>query len=106
MLTYAPSGSKPSKSVSTETPSHAVPSFDHDVTQWMSTVMLSCGSACSSSQLQRRGGAAEAATEGGHGRGSEHTPAACRGTPRGMEEVAIAAGELEAAFVPGAGMVG
>src|SRR5919106_3044552 len=33
----------PSSSVSTETPSHRVPSLDHFVTQWMSTVGVSAG---------------------------------------------------------------
>ncbi len=34
--------------VSTEIPSHVVSNFDHLVTQWMSTVGVSCGSARSS----------------------------------------------------------
>src|SRR5919107_4996961 len=42
----------PSSSVSTETPVHPVSSFDHFVTQWMSTVNVSCGSARSSSHVQ------------------------------------------------------
>src|SRR5690242_13043088 len=37
--------------VSMETPVHTVPNFDHFVTQWMSRVMVSCGSAANSSQL-------------------------------------------------------
>src|SRR3954468_18359282 len=41
----------PSSSVSTATPVHVVPSLDHFVTQWMSTVNVSCGSALSSSQV-------------------------------------------------------
>src|SRR6195952_457130 len=39
-------------SVSSETPVHVVPSLVHLVTQWMSTVNVSCGSALSSSQVQ------------------------------------------------------
>jgi len=38
--------------VSTETPVHVVSSFDHFVTQWMSTVKVSEGSARSSSHVQ------------------------------------------------------
>src|SRR5215470_14461800 len=36
---------------STATPSHAVLSFDHEVTQWMSRVILVRGSALNSDQL-------------------------------------------------------
>src|SRR5205809_1094346 len=43
----------PSRSVSMETPSQAVSSFDHFVTQWMSTVIVSLGSARSSSHVHR-----------------------------------------------------
>jgi hypothetical protein len=42
-------------SVSTETPRHVVSSFDHFVTQWMSTVTSSVGSAVNSSQVHSRG---------------------------------------------------
>ena len=42
-------------SVSTETPCQTVSSFDHFVTQWMSTVTSSLGSARNSSHVQRRG---------------------------------------------------
>src|SRR6187401_1303783 len=42
-------------SVSTETPLHAVSSFDHLVTQWMSTVTSSAGSPWSSSHVHVRG---------------------------------------------------
>ena len=45
----------PSSSVSTETPSHVVSNFDHLVTQWMSRVIVSEGSAWSSSQVQLGG---------------------------------------------------
>ena len=40
--------STPSSNVSTETPVHDVSSFDHFVTQWMSTVKRSLGSAVNS----------------------------------------------------------
>ena len=43
----------PSSSVSTETPSQRVPSFDHFVTQWMSTVGVSAGRLRNSSHVQR-----------------------------------------------------
>src|ERR687888_424406 len=56
----------PSSSVSTDTPSHPVPSFDHDVTQWMSTVIDSLGSAWNSSQLQRRGSPPTPGIENSH----------------------------------------
>src|SRR5258705_13899418 len=36
---------------STATPSQAVLNFDHEVTQWMSRVILVCGSALNSDQL-------------------------------------------------------
>ena len=49
----APSSRRPSSSVSTETPSQTVSSFDHLVTQWMSTVISSLGSARNSSHVQR-----------------------------------------------------
>ena len=44
-VTYSASVSTPSSSVSTETPVQLVSSFDHLVTQWMSTVNVSAGSA-------------------------------------------------------------
>src|SRR5918996_172970 len=47
--------SSSSSRVSTETPCHTVSSFDHLVTQWMSTVTSSLGRARNSSQVQRRG---------------------------------------------------
>src|SRR5215510_1357192 len=49
--TYPADGSTPASSVSTETPRQVVSSFDHLVTQWMSTVGVSLGSARSSFQL-------------------------------------------------------
>ena len=39
--------------MSTEIPSHTVPNFDHLVTQWMSVVVVLCGRATNSSQVQR-----------------------------------------------------
>src|SRR5262245_32266863 len=45
----------PSSSVSTDTPVQFVSSFDHFVTQWMSTVTVSLGSARSSSQVHEIG---------------------------------------------------
>src|SRR5919107_2082033 len=41
------------RSVSTETPSHSVPNLDHLVTQWMSVVTGSRGSAWNSSHVHR-----------------------------------------------------
>src|SRR5262249_28992765 len=46
--------STPSSSVSTETPVQVVSSFDHLVTQWMSTVTVSVGRVRNSSQLHER----------------------------------------------------
>ena len=48
---YSPSVSIPSSSVSSDTPVHAVSNFDHFVTQWMSLITISAGSAVSSSQV-------------------------------------------------------
>src|SRR6201999_2611200 len=45
---YAPVAVTPSKSTSTDTPRHAVSSLDHLVTQWMSLVTVSAGSAVNS----------------------------------------------------------
>src|SRR6476646_2143850 len=47
---YSASVSTPSRNVSTDTPFHVVSSFDHFVTQWMSTVNVSAGSCTNSSQ--------------------------------------------------------
>jgi hypothetical protein len=44
--------------VSSETPVQLVPSFDHFVTQWMSTVNVSDGSARTRSQVHERGSTA------------------------------------------------
>src|SRR5215204_6473370 len=46
---YSAAVSTSSRSVSTETPSQRVPSFDHLVTQWMSVVISSEGSSLNSS---------------------------------------------------------
>src|SRR3954447_21454459 len=46
--------STPSNSVSSDTPVHVVSSFDHFVTQWMSTVMRSLGSAMNSAHVHDR----------------------------------------------------
>src|SRR5215469_11974297 len=40
--------------VSSDTPSHVVPSFDHRVTQWISTVMVSAGNSRNDFQFHRR----------------------------------------------------
>jgi hypothetical protein len=45
----------PSSRVSTDTPCQCVSSFDHLVTQWMSVVISSAGSARNSSHVQLRG---------------------------------------------------
>src|SRR5919201_4981100 len=56
-MTNGPSVTPParaaSSSVSTDTPSHIVPNLDHFVTQWMSMVGVSRGSAWNSSHDQR-----------------------------------------------------
>src|SRR5438067_13570148 len=54
-VTYAALVSTPPSSLSSETPVHSVSSFDHLVTQWMSTVTVSLGRARSSSQLHETG---------------------------------------------------
>src|ERR1044072_5283772 len=76
----------PSSNVSTDTPSQPVPSLDHEVTQWMSTVIDSLGSAWNSSQLQRRGPATAPAVADSHpptrgGRGGAGRCAAGVGAP-------------------------
>src|SRR6185312_14900681 len=62
-VTYSAAVSIPSSSTSTDTPVQVVSSFDHFVTQWMSTVIVSLGSARNSSQLQLRGSSTAPATE-------------------------------------------
>src|SRR5207247_6203731 len=54
-VTYSALVSTPSSSVSSETPVQTVSSFDHFVTQWMSTVTVSLGSAWNSVHVQDRG---------------------------------------------------
>jgi hypothetical protein len=53
-VTQSASVSMPSSSVSTETPFHLVSSLLHFVTQWMSTVTSSAGSAVNSSHVHER----------------------------------------------------
>src|SRR4051794_18674315 len=53
MVTKSASVATSESSASTGTPVHVVPSLDHLVTQWMSTVKVSCGSARNSSHVQR-----------------------------------------------------
>src|SRR6266850_4999564 len=48
---YSALVSTPSSSVSSETPRHDVSSFDHFVTQWMSTVIRSLGRAVNCSHV-------------------------------------------------------
>src|SRR6266702_8387938 len=48
--TYSAAVSTPAINVSTDTPFQAVSSFDHLVTQWMSTLMSSVGRLLNSSQ--------------------------------------------------------
>src|SRR6476620_5087188 len=52
---YSALVSTPSSSVSTETPVHVVSSFDHLVTQWMSTVVVCDGRLLNSSQVHVTG---------------------------------------------------
>src|SRR5207244_9932385 len=54
-VTYSAVVSTPSSSVSRDTPVQVVSSFDHLVTQWMSTVTVSLGSARSSSHVHETG---------------------------------------------------
>src|ERR671919_1554391 len=63
---YSAAVSPPSSSVSTETPCQTVSSFDHLVTQWMSTVTSSLGSARNSFRLQRRGSSTSPTIEKSH----------------------------------------
>jgi hypothetical protein len=65
-MTYSAAVSTPSSSVSTETPCQTVPSLDHLVTQWMSTVTSSLGNARNSSQAQRRGSSTSPTIEKSH----------------------------------------
>src|SRR5919109_4756082 len=65
-MTYSAAVSTPSSSVSTETPSHLVPSFDHLVTQWMSLVISSEGSRLNSSHVHLLGSSTSPTTEKSH----------------------------------------
>src|ERR687898_2145661 len=63
---YSAVVSTPSRRVSTETPSHLVPSFDHLVTQWISVVISSEGSSLNSSHLLLLGSSTSPSTEKSH----------------------------------------
>src|SRR5919199_2121184 len=63
---YSAAVSTPSSSVSTETPSHLVPSFDHLVTQWMSLVISSEGSRLNSSHVHLLGSSTSPTMEKSH----------------------------------------
>src|SRR5262249_13522302 len=63
---YSADVSMPSSNVSIRTPCHTVSSFDHLVTQWMSTVTSSAGSARNSSHVQRRGSSTSPLTVKSH----------------------------------------
>src|SRR5918994_5392628 len=63
---YSAVVSTPSSKVSTETPSHLVPSFDHLVTQWISVVISSEGSSLNSSHLHLLGSSTSPSTEKSH----------------------------------------
>src|ERR671914_22121 len=63
---YSAAVSTPSSRVSTETPSQLVPSLDHLVTQWMSVVICSEGSALNSSQLHFLGSSTSPTMEKSH----------------------------------------
>src|SRR3712207_9577757 len=79
--------STPSSRVSTDTPRQTVSTFDHFVTQWMSQVTSSLGSARNSSHVQRRGSSSSPTTEKSHrSRGVWGGGAAGRaGKPRGKD---------------------
>src|ERR687898_3416768 len=63
---YSAAVSTSSSRVSTETPSQLVPSFDHLVTQWMSVVISSEGSARNSSQVHLLGSSISPTMEKSH----------------------------------------
>src|SRR3712207_4169684 len=63
---YSAAVSTPSSKVSIDTPSHLVPSFDHLVTQWMSSVISSDGSARNSSHVHLLGSSTSPTTEKSH----------------------------------------
>src|SRR5215211_6772420 len=63
---YSAAVTTSSRSVSTETPSHLVPSFDHLVTQWMSVVISSEGSSLNSSHTHVFGSSTSPTMEKSH----------------------------------------
>src|ERR671921_1857985 len=63
---YSAAVSTSSRSVSTETPSHLVPSLDHLVTQWMSFVISSEGSCLNSSHVHLFGSSISPTMEKSH----------------------------------------
>src|ERR671921_40842 len=63
---YSAAVSTSSRSVSTETPSHLVPSFDHLVTQWMSFVTSSEGNPLNSSHVHLLGSSISPTMEKSH----------------------------------------
>src|SRR5215210_2508218 len=63
---YSAAVSTPSSKVSTETPSQVVPSFDHLVTQWMSVVISSEGSARNFSHVHLLGSSTSPTIEKSH----------------------------------------
>src|SRR5215207_7185988 len=63
---YSAAVSTSSSRVSTETPSHLVPSFDHLVTQWMSLVISSEGSSLNSSHTHVFGSSTSPTIEKSH----------------------------------------
>jgi hypothetical protein len=65
-VTYSAAVSTPSSKVSTETPSHLVPNFDHFVTQWMSLVISSEGSCLNSSHVHLLGSSTSPKMEKSH----------------------------------------
>src|ERR671927_522280 len=72
-MTYSAAVSTPSSNVSTEIPSHLVPSFDHLVTQWMSFVTSSEGSCLNSSHVHLLGSSTSPTME------KSHSPSGVRG---------------------------
>ena len=98
----------PSSSVSTETPRQRVPSLDHWVTQWMSTVTSSAGSAVNCCQSQRVVSPASVVTvndqvavfTGGVGAGLQHGEAVLEVLAGRQLDAAVAAAAAEAARIP------
>src|SRR5919112_2938972 len=63
---YSAEVSTPSSRISTETPSHVVPNFDHLVTQWMSFVISSEGNCLNSSHVHLVGSSISPTMEKSH----------------------------------------